>query len=628
MPEPSLHRMKLDAYLRWVLQTGFRYYDTRASGKTVLIVRFEKTLDDTSHKRLLGTGLWICPFYIGSICATVRADIDGLEQQLAELEDLGAVYCELGAPVAPPASHGSTEFTRNPGPGPATVIGIVDDGCPFAHHAYRRNDPSAPRVRYIWDQGDTSGAGGLPPLPFNYGRGYDDGMLQAILASATVNGTVDEDTAYGLTALPSLRGAVSHGAQVMSHAAGAARPIEGRAPPAPLSGRTDIVFVQLAPESLDDPSGQWLDYRGLDALQAIRFYAREAYATPAQTVVVNLSYGPQTGPHDGSSNLERKIDEMTADAAAEGYAFHVVVPSGNNHLLRAHAQFDLDRGGGSIDWFVAADSQLPSLLEIWLPAGVTLDHVVVALDTPWGEHIEAGEDKPAAAEPRPVDVIVSEGPSPAHATHVVMAVAPTARSTDAGAPTFPLAPPGRWRVSVQPRAGQTPHGIAHAYLARSTANMGRARRGRSGWLYSPGYQTALSRPPDDEQLDGSREPGPAEVVARGAMSGIATGSRARVAAGFRLRDRLPAPYSGGGPSRGARTGPDFAYPTDESRVLPGLLAAGNRSGTVMRLSGTSIAAPQYARALAATPVGNFPAPPGPVPPPPPWLADRAGRGLR
>ncbi|CAN7696893.1 hypothetical protein LJR084_005769 [Variovorax sp. LjRoot84] len=631
--------LKMDAYLLWALYTGFRYFDIGESRKTVLLVKFDKRLDATTLRALRNAGLWLCDFYVGYSCATVTASIPNLDQQLADLKRLGAEYCELAAPVAPP--------TQDEGPapriaqnGPATVIGIIDDGCPFAHLHYRRPDDPSLRVRYIWDQGGSAPSGAVPPstTPFAYGATYGHDQLEEILSRATLQGVVDEDAAYGLTELPSLRGATSHGAQVMSHAAGFARKIDGRQQPKPLIGRTDLAFVQLPPDALDDPSGGWLEHYGLDALHAIRFYARHTHKTSANKVIVNLSYGPQTGPHDGTSVLERAIDEMTSTAIEENYQFLVVVPTGNNHQLRAHAEFDLARRGGTIDWFVSPDSQVPSLLEIWLPDGVTLDDVEVAVETPADEHIVASDILPEPPKPLTVPddtqvlIVAIEGPPPGNRIEVIIGIAPTARpSAGSGAAAFALATPGIWRVTVEPKAGKTVPGVAHAYLGRSDANMGRARRGRSGYLYSPGYDPKrFSRA--DEQLDVGRENAPAEVVASGAMNGIGTGTHSLVAAGYRLSDGQPAPYSAGGPTRGNRKGPDWAYPTEESRVLAGLLAAGNRSATVLRLTGTSIAAPQYVRELAAMPGSNALPPPTPTPPsppaPPPWLKARAGAGLR
>jgi hypothetical protein len=59
-------------------------------------------------------------------------------------------------------------------------------------------------------------------------------------------------------------------------------------------------------------------------------------------------------------------------------------------------------------------------------------------------------------------------------------------------------------------------------------------------------------------------------------------------------------------------------PTDETPLLKGLLGAGARSGSVVRLVGTSMAAPQLARLLLNGPP--------PLPPSSPWDR-RLGHGL-
>jgi hypothetical protein len=57
--------------------------------------------------------------------------------------------------------------------------------------------------------------------------------------------------------------------------------------------------------------------------------------------------------------------------------------------------------------------------------------------------------------------------------------------------------------------------------------------------------------------------------------------------------------------------PTCTAPGDESRSLPGLLVAGTRSGTLVRMNGTSVAVPQIARALLASRVQNIVVPPLP-----------------
>lgn len=116
-------------------------------------------------------------------------------------------------------------------------------------------------------------------------------------------------------------------------------------------------------------------------------------------------------------------------------------------------------------------------------------------------------------------------------------------------------------------------------------------RGRQSYFVAPLYDPLryLKSATDDT-------PGSAALVRRrGTLTGIATGTGALVAAGYRYSDHKHVRYSSAGPSRGPRVGPDCAAVTDQSRSLPGLLAAGTRGASVVRLVGTSAAAPQLAR---------------------------------
>ncbi|MDM0036048.1 hypothetical protein QTI33_28200 [Variovorax sp. J22P271] len=637
--------LRIDAYLAWAMQPGVRLFDRSKSTHATLLVRFEHPLTFARIEQLNSRTMRCSKIFEGYAHATVTVPIDSLDDRLDELQAAGAVYCELATPAAPVPNDLPMPDLPALQPGPDTVIGIIDDGCPFAHQAYRPG--SAASVRFIWDMGGTPGTGPVPGDPpfFNYGAEYTHQIGQIVNMATTAQG-VNEDSAYALIGLPSLRAMASHGAQVMSHAAGCARPIDGRSMP-PLAGRTDLAFVQLPTAALDDPSGLWLKQFGYEGLQAIFQYARKRFQPPAGKVLVNLSYGPQTGPHDGSSFMESAIEEMTEKARLDNCIFRVVLPSGNNHLLRSHAEVQLnglDAVGRSFDWNVAADSQTHAQLEIWLPTQVTLNHVDVRAQSPTGEIALLSAPPPPGTVPEPtVRITASEVPAPPLPTslppfeqtqmQITVSASPTARAPTDAASTAParLATPGRWRVTLLARqAGVDIQGTAHVYLARSDPNMGRPLRGRSGHLGSPHCDDPCGTIPSEQLDPDAPHTGLAEVFARGSLSGIATGAESLVAGGYRIQDDLPAPYSSGGPCRplAPRDSPNWAYPVEQSRVLPGLLGRGNRSGVSMRFSGTSIAAPQLVRELAATPGSDLPPLPPPVPPPPSWFRPRFGGGRR
>lgn len=575
-----------DPYLLWLLTSGRRFFPP---ADVVLFVRFAEPVSAQTRSSLAESGVHVSALYEGYTYATARVPLAKVRSFRA-LFLAGAECISLASPTTGPHWVDPTPVPAFHG-GPDKVLGIIDDGCPFAHRHYRSGGAGPFGVRFIWDQGSPSQANPVA----DYGRVLLEGQLQQWLGAATTAGVVDEDAVYRRSGLPSLRGATSHGAQVMSHATGNARP--ARHPN--LRGRNDIAFVQLPAGALEDPSGRWVDHYALDAIQAIRFYARKMFHSPAKHVVINLSYGPQTGPHDGTSMFEKAVDELVQKAKSESWKLDVVVPSGNAHLLRAHAEFALAQDLPPLTWCVSPDSQLPSYLEIWPPAGVGLTELEVSLTSPTGQTITAVDRRARRSGDGTVTVTAGSYCGNPAQYLVFMVIAPTARPQEGGASAPPLAVPGRWKVRVTVRAGQAASGIAHAYLARIDPNLGRKLRGHSGYLHSPNYDPERYLRANPHLVVANPESS-VEVMARGSLNGIATGSKVRVAAGYvnsrrsRHVARLPSAYSSGGPSRGTRIGPDYAYPTDDSEVLSGRLAGGNHGGAVTRLVGTSFAAPMYA----------------------------------
>jgi subtilisin family serine protease len=94
------------------------------------------------------------------------------------------------------------------------------------------------------------------------------------------------------------------------------------------------------------------------------------------------------------------------------------------------------------------------------------------------------------------------------------------------------------------------------------------------------------------------------VKRAGSYNAIACGELTVVVGGYAggVREKRISPYSGGGPLRtptGQRAGPETLAPSEESRQLPGLRVAGNGNADTVRMNGTSVAAPQVTRLIAA-----------------------------
>ncbi len=152
--------------------------------------------------------------------------------------------------------------------GDGVVVGVIDYDFDLTHPAFYTADGSELRIKRVWMQGFS----GNPPAGFTYG--YEAATTADILAEEYTNNSA------------------THGTHVAATAAGSANGLddyEGIAPNA------DLVFVE----------GDNI----ADALNYIFNYAQ----SQSKPCVVNMSLGTHMGPHDGTSTLDKVIDQFASE---------------------------------------------------------------------------------------------------------------------------------------------------------------------------------------------------------------------------------------------------------------------------------------------------------------------------
>lgn len=346
---------------------------------------------------------------------------------------------------------------------PRVVIGIIDDGCAFAHPALTKDD-GTPRVHFLWDQNprDNPGPQWNPNLPFPYGWELRHDMMARYSCAARNSGDTSmayRDVQYAPVTLGLDRQGTdlrdqprdamrtsTHGHGVMHLAAGiegGCHPLDDQralsafdtAPP-----RDDhaagwpIVFVQLPTRTTLDTSGGSLAVHALDALHYIISRAEQlpydkdcadgaANGVPVRPptapgeieeaeesihsqnwIFVNLSYGAIAGPHDGSSILEHALAEVVG---TPGRFCTIALAAGNSHRTRTHALLSLAEEGeaGVLKWSVGPDHPFESFLEIWLPGADV--RACARTSIPAGNSTETGP--PTAGGPQAEDLSRSGG---------------------------------------------------------------------------------------------------------------------------------------------------------------------------------------------------------------------------
>lgn len=485
------------------------------------------------------------------------------------------------------------------------VLGLIDGGLAFAHANFLHAGKA--RTRFFWRQ-DANGVGQVPH-GLGYGHELTAADIDAAMARHTQGGWLDEDGLYRALGLHDLRLFANHGTHVMDLAAGprtlgaqvAGLPPERDAPPSwALAGdaasRAPLLAVQLDWANILDTSGGSMNVSILDAL----IYMLSRCADDA-SLVVNLSWGTLAGPHDGSSVLEAAMDQLITLRQGR---LQIVVPAGNAYQSRTHANVTLGPGqSAALHWNLPPDDTTPSLMEIWLPAGARGVEIVV---TPPGGRPslparsagQSGLWTDAGEQALCTLVWPERVATGTRGSCALLALAPSFSF----APEIATAPSGRWQVALHNRG---PEAVTlDAYIERDDVAMGQHTGARQSRFEDTRYDLSgnpdswVDRPvPVTQQLE-------ATLIRRsGSFNSLSTGRHTVTAGGRDLRDGRWSLYSPQRPDpdaqRPRRPGvviePQRQAASDEDPALPGVRAAGTRTGSVVRLVGTSSSAPQVAR---------------------------------
>jgi hypothetical protein len=535
------------------------------------------------------------------------------------------------------------------------LIGILDDGCPFAAAQFlttSTNNTFGTRVRGIWDQNTGKQPATVPGVgvfgreltDFDFGIEYLRDLPPAageipindwINMHSSPSGVVDEDGCYANAGFKTLARRESHGAHVMDVLMGriptssrVGPPNERRDPPnwkpaADAASRADLVFVQFSDECIRDATGVWLKYYVVEGIKYILSFAK-----PGKTkkVVVNLSYGPTTGPHDGTAELEAELIALVTqfDGSKGRPQLEIVLPAGNAYFSEGHVAFErgrtTDPDHAEWTWRLPPDNSVLCFAEIWMNTAAATN-AMVTLTPPSGYTIFVPTappyPPPLPGDPLPpagVDVPLVRGNNMMWRLHVQSTL--DANET---------AEHGDWKINV---SGIGVGARVHAYVARSDPNMGARTGAKRSYFVDQVWEQTHMADAGCRYADGEFAEDGSLIERFGTLNGIATARHPRihVAGGFIIANQRKAPYSSAGPARRfpppiPRIGPDVVLPCDESYALGGIRAGGNRSGGMFRLSGTSAAAPQLARYVAGSQI-----PPTRLPPASQEEEQRRGRG--
>ncbi|RSN31372.1 hypothetical protein DMC61_14580 [Amycolatopsis sp. WAC 04169] len=286
----------------------------------------------------------------GEVALSQVESLDAAEHVLL-VEAARAMDAELD--ISLPETGANLVHTGQPGlRGAGVIVGIIDSGIDWRHECFL-NAAGNSRVIRLWDQSLVPQAGEASPSPFGYGVEYQQGQIDAALAAPNP-----------LTVVRSIDDAVGHGTHVAGIAAGDGSPSGNGRPPFTFIGvapEADIVVVanRVTTDAVGDSAST------LDAVQYI-FALADTLGRPA---VINLSQGDNLGPHDGTSLLERGIDNLLGAAGRS-----MVKSAGNAAGSGAHASGAVTAGGTDTPQFdVPANDVTPDTFDFWYRAADRID---------------------------------------------------------------------------------------------------------------------------------------------------------------------------------------------------------------------------------------------------------------
>lgn len=481
------------------------------------------------------------------------------------------------------------------------LLGIIDSGCAFLHPAFR-DTATTTRIVQFWDQGvalKPQRSYWSPASHFGYGSVLWKQDIDRLLALHATPGGQPRDelrtykalahmVRHGQARLPVRR--AMHGTHVMDVLAGCRNPWHREEAPDPASS-APLAFVQLPRKTLSDGSGGSLGAHMLDAVRQLMTLVK-----PTGKLLISISQGTHAGPHDGSSMIERALDELLE---LRKNNFAIVVGAGNARNSDCHAQVEIAPGQTvELALRIPPRDTTDSFAELWYPrqaADGSAHELSMQLEAPAGEvgpwvptdHVSTLSGAFVLKRPAVAALIHAKWVANGVDAMALIALAPSSSDSFDAADKTRHAPSGVWKVRIENR-GQK-HCLVHAWSERDQP-IRPPWRDYPRWLARPASPTA-------------GEPFRVNPDQTGTLSSLATSEHVLVAGALVVASRKPAGYSSLGPPRGgpraqrALPTPNVLAAADTSRQLPGVRAAAVQAGDTVRMSGTSVAAPTLARQL-------------------------------
>ena len=206
--------------------------------------------------------------------------------------------------------------------GKGVIIGVVDTGIDIYHPDFSNADNST-RIAFLWDQ-TIKGDSKSYPKNFNYGYECDSYSINNKTCPSNDKGSITDPS-------------IGHG----THVAG-------------IVGSNDKTYTGMAPE------GTFIIVKSLfdeaSVIDGVRYIFQKATAL-GMPAVINMSFGNDAGPHDGTSYVEDTLGKMV------GKGKILVAAAGNSGDVYKHFSGEATSETGYVKFSPAASLTLTGTVE-------------------------------------------------------------------------------------------------------------------------------------------------------------------------------------------------------------------------------------------------------------------------
>ncbi len=241
--------------------------------------------------------------------------------------------------------------------GQNVLVGIIDSGIEYENADFRNEDGTT-RICALWDQSLTPGEGRVPPEGYAVGAEY---------TAEQINEALKEPTLMGRRKIVPSEDTSGHGTAVAGVAAGNGRNSNGQY--AGVAPKSELLVVKLG-----NPRQEGFP-RTTELMQGLDYVVRKALEL-RMPVAVNISFGNTYGSHDGTSLLERFIDDIS-----NIWKSCICIGSGNEAASAGHTSGVMKNGREEIIQLAVQSSQPALSVQIWKEY---TDVVDISIMTPGG----------------------------------------------------------------------------------------------------------------------------------------------------------------------------------------------------------------------------------------------------